>query len=353
MVGVGVVTLFTVFAASIKATIDESVSQSFSGDLVVQAGNFGSGGVSPDLATEIGQLPEIEESVGLGSGRAKLGDDTTEVKVADPSGLTAVLDLDMVDGELGDLGDGEVALNENMADDQGWSVGDTIPVTFADGTSEELTVAAIYEPSEIVGNAVLSRGTWAPHAVQDLDSSVLMTLADGVDLDAGKAAAQAVADDFGGFDVLDRQEYIDEQAGQIDIMLGLVYVLLGLAIIIALMGIANTLSLSVHERTRELGLLRAVGETRSQLRSMIRWESVIIAVFGTIGGLGLGVFLGWALVQAVSGGTGDGPVTTTFAAPVNQLLIVLVVGAIAGVLAGIRPARRAARLDVLDAIATQ
>ncbi len=118
------------------------------------------------------------------------------------------------------------------------------------------------------------------------------------------------------------------------------------------MGIANTLSLSVHERTRELGLLRAVGETRRQLRSMVRWESVIIAVFGTVGGLGLGLFLGWALVKAASAGTGD-MIAPTFSAPVGQLVVLLVVGAVAGVLAGLRPARRAAKLPVLQAVAAE
>ena len=128
-------------------------------------------------------------------------------------------------------------------------------------------------------------------------------------------------------------------------MLGIVYVLLFLAIVIALMGIANTLSLAIHERTRELGLLRAVGQSRRQLRSMVRWESVIIALFGTAGGLVLGVFLGWALVQAASAAG-----FATFAAPAGQLAVVLVAGAVAGVLAGVGPARRAARLDVLAAI---
>jgi putative ABC transport system permease protein len=133
-------------------------------------------------------------------------------------------------------------------------------------------------------------------------------------------------------------------------MLNLIYVMLALAIFIALMGIANTLSLSVYERTRELGLLRAVGETRRQVRSMVRWESVIVAVFGTLGGLGLGLFLGWALVEAASAAE-DG--LAVFSVPVVRLLVVLVVGGLAGALAGIRPARRAARLDVLDAIATE
>ena len=133
-----------------------------------------------------------------------------------------------------------------------------------------------------------------------------------------------------------------------NILLGLVYVMLALAILIALMGIANTLALSIHERTRELGLLRAVGASRRTLRAMIRWESVIIALFGALGGLGVGLFLGWALVRYRANA-----VTQVFAAPVGQLVVVLVAGGIAGVLAGLRPARRAARLDVLAAIATE
>jgi putative ABC transport system permease protein len=129
-------------------------------------------------------------------------------------------------------------------------------------------------------------------------------------------------------------------------MLGLVYVMLALAIVIALMGIANTLSLSISERIRELGLLRAVGQTRTQTRSMVRWEAVVLALLGTAGGVVLGLFLGWALVEAVSAGG-----AVRFAAPVGRLVPILVVGAAAGLLAAVRPARRAARLPVLDAIA--
>ena len=126
-------------------------------------------------------------------------------------------------------------------------------------------------------------------------------------------------------------------------MLFVVYGLLGIAVLIALMGIGNTLSLSIHERTRELGLLRAVGQSRSQLRSALRWESVIVAVFGTIGGLGLGTFLGWGLMRALSAQEGFG----SFALPVMPLAVILGLAAVAGVVAALRPARRAARLDIL------
>jgi putative ABC transport system permease protein len=183
--------------------------------------------------------------------------------------------------------------------------------------------------------------------VQDIDTVVLIGLAPGPSVAQGQAAVEQVAARYGDPDVLTKAEYIESTTGFVNTALGIVYVMLALAVIIALMGIANTLSLSIYERTREIGLLRAVGETRRQVRSMVRWESVIIATFGTVGGLGLGAFLAWALVQAASGAD----FVNTFAAPVPQLLVVLIVGGLAGVIAGLRPARHAARLDVLVAIA--
>jgi putative ABC transport system permease protein len=144
------------------------------------------------------------------------------------------------------------------------------------------------------------------------------------------------------------QEFIESIAGEINLYLNVIYLLLLLAIVIALMGIANTLSLSVHERTRELGLLRAVGQTRRQTRTMVRGEPLIVALLGTVGGLGLGLFLGWALVSALAGeGLGS------FAVPMLSLAVVLGLGALVGVLAAVRPAHRAARMDVLSAIAME
>ena len=147
--------------------------------------------------------------------------------------------------------------------------------------------------------------------------------------------------------MLTRSQYVDQAAGNVDAALGLIYVLLALAIIIALMGIANTLALAVYERTAELGVLRAVGTTRPQVRAMVRWEAVIVAVFGTVTGIAVGVFLGWALFRLANVAAGF----TSFAIPSTQLVIIVVVGAVAGVLAGLRPARRAAKLDVLQAVA--
>jgi putative ABC transport system permease protein len=229
------------------------------------------------------------------------------------------------------------------------ALGGTLPVSYADGTSEDLRIVAVYETADLAGDVLIDRSTWAPHAVQLDDYVVLIDLADGVSLDQGEVAVQTVSDRFYGPDVQTRDEYVASVAAEIDQLLALIYALLALAIVIALMGIANTLSLSIHERTRELGLLRAVGQSRRQLRSMVRGESFVVALFGTVGGLALGSFLGWALTQAIGEAEGS---PMPFALPAGQLLVVLALGALVGVVAAVRPARRAARLDVLEAIAT-
>jgi putative ABC transport system permease protein len=350
MVGVGIVTLFTVFAASLKESTAATIDRSFAGDLVISSGPFG-GSLSPELAAGVDDLPEVDSAVGIGRGFASIDGDTKQLTVADPAALATAVDVGVTSGSVADLTADEIAISDATADANGWALGDTLRVTFADGASTDVAVAATYDVSDIVGGYVLPSETYAPHTRQPVDSTVVVDLADGTSLADGKAAVERVAANYGSPDVEDRDEFAATMSAGADMFLTIIYALLALAIIIALMGIANTLSLSVHERTRELGLLRAVGETRGQLRSMVRWESVIVATFGVVGGVGLGVFLGWALVEAA--GNTPGSVISEFVLPVARLAIVVVVGAIAGVLAGLRPARRAARLDVLSAIATE
>jgi putative ABC transport system permease protein len=349
MVGVAVVSLFTVFAGSLKSSIQDSTGRAFGGDLAITTPGFGGGALNPRLADRVRELPEIRDAVGLGQGAAQIAGDSEPLTVADPAALARVADLDVAAGSLDGLGARELAVSSSFAEEHGWRTGSRVPLTFADETHDAFTVAAIYDNDELTGDVLMSRGAWAPHAGQDLDTVVYLTVAAGTAVKAAEAAVQRAARADGSPDVQTRAEYIEASAGGIDALLGIVYVLLLLAIVIALMGIANTLSLSIHERTRELGLLRAVGASRRQLRAMIRGESLIIAVYGTIGGLALGVFLGWGLVRATS----DDAAPSVFSAPLGQLTVVLVAGAIAGMLASLRPARRAARPDVLNAIATQ
>ncbi|MFI6643938.1 ABC transporter permease [Streptomyces sp. NPDC050504] len=351
MIGVAVVSLFTVFGASLKATMDQTVSRSFAGDLAVSAPAMGAGGsgLSPRLAPALAALPEVANAVGLGKGVAEVDGTGEQLTVTDPVALARGFDLGTVEGSLKDLGTDGIAVSEPEAGARGLRPGSTTRLTFADGVSATFTVRAVYERSELAGDLVVTRAAWAPHRGQDADTLIAVTFADGVTAADGKAAVEKTADAYGAPEVQTRDEYARTSAGAIDMMLTLIYALLALAVLIALLGIANTLTLAVHERTRELGLLRAVGQTRSQLRAMVRWESLLVAAFGTAGGLGLGALLGWVLVKA-SEGTGDTPFA--FAVPPLQLTVVALVGLAAGALAGWRPARRAARLDVLRAIAT-
>jgi putative ABC transport system permease protein len=350
MIGVAVVSLFTVFGASLKTSLDESVTRSFAGDVAVRAPGFATEGadLSPELAPAIAALPEVDTALGLGNGIAEVEGNGEALTVTDPAAMGGVLELGTVDGRLGGLGTDGIAVSADAAGSHGWEVGSTAEVTFTDRETRSFTVRAVYEQDDLAGNYVITREAWAPHARQDADTLVAVTFADGVTEEEGEAAVAGVAERYGNPEVQTREEFAASSSQGVDMMLTLVYALLGLAVLIALLGIANTLTLAVHERTRELGLLRAVGQTRAQLRAMVRWESVLVAAFGTAGGMGLGGFLGWALVRAT-----DSAETGAFTVPPVPLTVVALVGLLAGALAGWRPARRAARMDVLRAIATE
>ncbi|HEX8004861.1 MAG TPA: FtsX-like permease family protein [Trebonia sp.] len=350
LVGVAVAALFTVVGASMKATAASGVDHTLTADLVIDRGGYGGasggGGLNPQLTADLGRLPGVRLATGLASGNAVLGGRASTITAADPAGIGRVLDLAVTRGSLRDLNPGSLAVSGKTAASRHWSVGSRVPITYPDGTTATLRVAAVFDHAEITGDYLLDQAGWAPHAGQDLDSAVFIKVAAGDSASTVRAAVTAAAASYGQPRVQDHAQYRASATSGVNTILGLVYVMLALAIVIALMGVANTLGLSIHERTRELGLLRAVGQQRRQARSMIRWESVIISVFGTVGGVALGTFLGWAVVKSSSSST-----LGVFAAPPAQLVIFLVAGALAGVLAGLRPARRAARLDVLTAIA--
>lgn len=347
LVGVSIVALMATVGASMKTSIEDLLDRSFGGDLVIDPG-WGGVGLEPDIATEVAALDEVATAAGVSSVVLTVDGRGERHLAADPAELATVVDLDEREGTVAAVGPGEIAIGTRYADLHDLDVGDTVTAGFVDGDRSTLRIAAVYGVGDLMGDLILHEADWHPHADADpaLDL-VLVELADGVDPDVGQRAVQAVSDAHGGPEVENRDQYLGSVASEIDQLLFLVYGMLGLAVLIALMGIANTLSLSIHERTRELGLLRAVGQTRAQMRTTVRGESVITAVFGTLGGLGVGTFLGWALVRVVTATEGFGIVTV----PTGTLVAVAVISVVAGIVAAIRPARCAARLDVLAAIA--
>jgi putative ABC transport system permease protein len=347
MVGVAVVTVFTVLGATIKASIGDVVRSDFHGDLVIVNDEQSGSGIDPALVDRLHGVPEVGDVTGFGIARAAVDGSPEMVTAADAAQLGSVIDLHVARGALRDVGTDGVAVSTPFADEHRLAVGDTVPVTFGDGARVDLRVGAVYDSRSSFGDVVVPQAAWAANTQQPALTGVFVTLAPGVSLEQGRAAVERVAGPELAPKVQDEGQYLDGVSSQVDTLLAIVYVFLALAILIAFMGIANTLSLSLRERTRELGLLRAVGLTRSQLRATVRWESVIIAGFGALGGIAVGVLVGWGLTRSFSG---DLPLDV-FSAPGGRLLLIAAAGAIAGILAAVRPARRAAKMPVLSALA--
>ena len=348
MIGVGIVGFITILASSTKASIDASTDRAVTGDFVVDSGAGMVGGIDPGMAGQLNALPEVAVATGLSQGFAQVDGSAQMVAGLDPKTAFGLLDVKPLHGLPADLGRDAIGIHSDKAEENGLKIGDRVPVVFKDSGPQSLRVALIYDEDQPVGSYILGVDAFEANFANRYDAQVFVKKADGATVAATRAAVERVAAAYAGAEVFDQEQFKAEQGAAVDQVLGLVYALLALAIVIALMGIGNTLALSIFERTRELGLLRAVGMTRKQLRSTIRWESVIIAVQGTVLGIAIGVFFGWALVTALADEGID-----QFKLPVGSLAVVVVLAAVAGVAAAIRPSRRASNLNVLAAIASE
>jgi putative ABC transport system permease protein len=340
MIGVALVAFIAVFSSSAKSSLAGSLDDTFTGTHVIDSGVFDSrGGLSPELAGTLTTTPGIDAvSESRNVPAAIDGGGTGVLQAFTASTIGDVFRLGEITGDLTDLGLNGIAVDANAAADRGWTLGSTVPITFPSGTVD-FTVAATYDNgAEWVGTWFVDIAAIDAHLPGSLDSRIYLS--------GDEAAINAVAATYPTADVLDADAFFDQTTSEIDQILGIIYAMLALAIVIALLGVANTLSLSIFERTREIGLLRAVGMTRRQLRSTIRGEAAIIAVFGTLGGIGIGTFFGWATVRALASEGID-----TFTLPTTTLTALTVIAAVAGALAATLPARRAARLEVLAALA--
>ncbi len=348
MIGVGLVGFITIFVASTKASINDAIDKGFTGDIVLDSGGGLMGGVDPGLAQRVAALPEVAAASGLRQGLAQVDGKAVVVQAGDPNTIFQIMKINPQQGSTADLDATGIGIYKNVAKDKHWTIGSQIPVNFAKTGHQTMHVAVIYGENAQAGNYFLGTKAYNANFPNNLDSRVFVKTRDGVSQASALAAVKQAAQAYPSVKALDRGQYKTEQTKFFNQLLYLVYVLLGLAIIIALMGIGNTLALSIAERVREVGLLRAVGMTRPQLRSAIRWESVIIALQGTLLGLVIGIFFGWALTAALH----DQGITV-FRLPVTTLLIVVLLAALAGALAAVPPSRRAAKLDVLRAVVTE
>jgi len=341
MIGVALVGFMTVFAASAKSSLAGSLAHDFTGTHIVDSGAWDSAaGLSPDLADQLRATPGVHVVTQARMTPAIIaGSATSQLYAFDATTVERVFRLGSVQGEVPTLGADGIAISKERADDHGWTIGSTVPVTFPGGDTT-MVVRAIYtDATDWVGPLFIGLDRLRANGGEELDYRVYVS--------GDEAAITNVAATFPSAHVLDKAAFLETVSEQIDAMLGLFYAMLMLAIVIALLGIANSLALSIYERTRELGVLRAIGMGRSQVRSTVRWEAIIIAVFGAGLGLSVGTFFGWATVRALSDKGID-----TLTIPVGSLAVLTVVAALAGTLAAVMPARRAAKLDVLKALVT-
>jgi putative ABC transport system permease protein len=349
VIGVAIIAFFLAFNSSLRASIDDVIDDQFVGDFAVNTNNFGFGGLPPTLSERLNELPEVDIATGIRAVQTRIADSNTFATGVDPVPAFELFDLAPTQGTAADLAVPDtIAVFEGRAGDKGWSLGDEIDVIFPQFGPTKLRVAMLYSNKEIAGDYTIGFQTLDHYVPDPADFVVFARLAPGVDVDEARPALQAITDDYPTGELLDIEEYKDATAEQFTPILGLVTVLMLLTIIIAVLGIMNTLALSVLERTRELGLVRAVGATRRQVRTMIRWESVVIAVLGSTIGLGLGLFFAWSIGKALEE---DG--FTTYQVPYVGVVAVVVISALFGMVAAVYPAWRAGRLNVLNAIAAE
>ena len=346
-IGVALVSFIAVLASSTKASIADAVGGAFTGDLVVDSGAIGSGGFAPELAAKLAALPEVDTAAGMRGATVEVEGKGGGVVAGRPSAVRIFADLGEVRGGLDAMGPGAIALSADAAEAHGVDVGGAVEVRFADTGVQRLRVDAVYENDDLLGDYFIDTATFEANSANRLVFKVFVTKSPDASEAEARRAVEAVASEYPQAVVQDRDDFANSQAAMVNQLVNLVYAMLALAVVIALIGIANTLSLSVLERTRELGLARAVGMTRRQVKASVRWEAAIIAVLGASVGLVLGLGAAFGVVQALAS---QG--VTVFSASAGQLVAIAVLAAFAGVGAAVLPARRAARLDVLQAIAT-
>jgi putative ABC transport system permease protein len=356
VIGVALVGFISIVGSSAQASITKDVGARLEGDFVVQCagGPFsGPGGFNPAVSDVVAGTDGVDLTVAQAFAPFELTYEDGEkeesyVTAIDPSSLTGILSPRMVEGEVTDLTDTGVLIDVEMAGEHGVEVGDQVHAVVTGGAALDLEVEGISDDENLLGYFTITRATYFGTALAPVDNFLYATIDDGEDIDEVIERVDAATEEVPGLQVVDRDGFIDSVVDQIAFMLQFITIALGLSVIVALIGVINTLNLSISERVRELGLLRAVGMDREQLKRSIRWEAVIISMLGTLIGVVLAIGLGWALVQAL-----ESSGLTVFRIPVVRLVGLLIGGALLGVAAAVFPSRRAAKLPILEAIARE
>jgi len=345
MIGLALVTLVATLAGSIVQTFTGAVDKVFVGNYAITAQNNFSP-IPTDAAEAAAKAPGVIAVGNVRTGEALVFGSAEFATAVDP-GAAKVINLDWVEGSnavLGELGKDGAFVDQDFAKKHDLEVGSPVEITFANGTTATFTVKGIFDPpsgGSPFGVVTISAEAWDAQTStpKNVYSFVLM---DGGESDANSAALDAALKPFPNAKFATREQFVKDQISGLKSILNVLYVLLGLSIIVSLFGIVNTLVLSVFERTREIGMLRAIGMTRRQTRRMIRHESVITSMIGAIIGIVLGVILAGLLIFKID--------LIDFSFPTSQVIIFAIAAVLVGVVAAIFPARRAAKLNPLEAL---
>jgi putative ABC transport system permease protein len=343
MVGLALVAAMAVFGASLSRSATSSADQAISADLIVTP--TGSGELSNTAASIASSVPGVTATTTFYGGPFEFDGAQSKLAAVSTDHLADTVILRMTSGSPAALARGELLIDSTTAQDKHLAVGEEVPARFALTGPATLRIGGIYQANALIGSYVVSAAFFASHYPAQPPGGLLLRTGGSAAVDNAVTSALAP---YPNVQVQTKAQFEQAQVSSVNQLLGLVYALLALAVIIALIGIVNTLMLTVFERTREIGLLRAVGMRRSQVRVMIRSEAVILAIFGAIIGIVIGTGMGLALVSSLR----QQGITDTVV-PVSNLLIFLVLAALLGLVAASWPARRAAKLDVLAAIAAE
>ncbi|MFI1324421.1 ABC transporter permease [Streptomyces sp. WAC04189] len=342
MIGLTLITGMTVMAGSLQKSIDKMASAAIEADYVVSMAN--GNWLSPDVSEKLAGADGVTAVSPLRNSPARIGGDTEYLTGVNGSTIGELTDLKVEQGAF-EVGGTEVVVDGDTAKENGWKAGSAFTVAYEDGEKQRLTVAGVYEGNDMLRGIMVDNSVLTPHLTDPVDMQVMVKMSDGAS-SAAKDSLQQALDTNPAIKIQDKKDISNEIAKMFTLMLNMLYGLLAMAVIVAVLGVINTLAMSVFERSQEIGMLRAIGLDRKGIKRMVRLESLVISLFGGVLGIGLGVFFGWAAGELM----GSTIATYELVLPWGRMGVFLLLAAVVGVLAALWPARRAARLNMLQAI---
>ncbi|WP_432096741.1 ABC transporter permease [Streptomyces sp. bgisy100] len=343
MIGLTLITAMTVLATSTQSALDRMAADSLKADYTVGMANYQP--LAPEVGEKLAELDGVAATSPVRKAYGEADGSFSAFNGVDPKSVDRLLGPDFTSGSFAGLADKGAVIDRETADDLHLGMGDPLPVKFDDGKKDRLKVVGIYHPNDMVRGIYVATSVVTPHLEKPGDEQVLVKMEKG----ASEAAQTAIVNELGknpGIQIMDKEDISNKVGEMINLMLKMLYGLLAMAVLIAVLGVVNTLAMSVFERKHEIGMLRAIGLDRAKVKQMVRLESVVISLFGALLGIGLGVFLAWAAGRSIS----EQVKTYAMEIPFDRIGIFLAAAAVVGVLAAVWPARRAARLNALEAI---